>query len=95
VSLRAFVDHYSNSDIKLMEFDPTQLEPALQLTVQPNKPDILAQRDTLLKGVVLTPELVDRLTTYMLALTDPAARDLSRLAPARLPGKTFTVAARR
>ncbi|MEP7002728.1 MAG: cytochrome-c peroxidase, partial [bacterium] len=86
VSLRAFVEHYSDSDRKLMEFDPTQLESALRLTVQPTQLGILAQRDTLLKGVVLTPDLIDRLTTYMLALTDPQARNLARIAPSRLPG---------
>ncbi|MEO8624273.1 MAG: cytochrome c peroxidase [bacterium] len=86
VSLRSFVEHYSDSDKKLMEFDPTQLESALRLTVLPTKLEILVQRDTLLKGVVLTPDLIDRLTTYMLALTDPQARNLTRIAPARLPG---------
>jgi len=46
---------------------------------------VLAQRDTLLNGVVLTPELVDKLVTYMRALTDPAARNLSKLVPRRVP----------
>ncbi|MEP6733287.1 MAG: cytochrome c peroxidase [bacterium] len=95
VALRDFVAHYSDSDKKLMDFDPMQLEPALRLTVLPTKLEILAQRDTLLKGVVLTPEIVDRLTTYMLALTDPAARDLSRIAPSRLPAKLPGFATRR
>jgi cytochrome c peroxidase len=94
MSLRAFVEHYSDSDVKLMEFDPTQLEPVLRLTVQPTKMDILAQRDTLLKGVVLTPDLVEKLTVYMQALTDPAARDLSRIVPNRLPSSLPEVAAR-
>lgn len=93
-SLGAFVEHYSESALKLMAFDPMQLEPALRLTVQPTKSEILAQRDTLLAGVVLTPELVEKLTVYMLALTDPAARDLKRIVPKHLPGRLTEVAER-
>ena len=50
-----------------------------------NAADILLQRDTLLDGVVLTDDLVDKLMAYMGALTDDAARDLSRSVPARVP----------
>ena len=42
-------------------------------------------RDTLLNGVVLTETLVGKLMSYLSALTDPAARDLGRLTPARVP----------
>jgi cytochrome c peroxidase len=87
VSLRAFVEHYSESDLKLLGFDPTQLDPDLQGTVQPNKSAILQQRDPLLAGVVLTPDLVDQLMDYMSALTDNAARNLSRAGPKRVPSK--------
>lgn len=90
-SLGAFVEHYSESDTKLMAFDALQLEPALRRTLQPTQSEILAQRDTLLKGVVLTPELVEKLTVYMLALTDPAARDLRRIVPRRLPSRRAEV----
>jgi cytochrome c peroxidase len=86
-SLRAFVEHYSESDAKLLAFDPTTLEPPLRLTVLANAPDILQRRDTLLDGVVLSPELVDKLMDYMSALTDDAARDLSRTVPVRVPSK--------
>ncbi|MBL8960040.1 MAG: hypothetical protein JNJ98_09320 [Gemmatimonadetes bacterium] len=51
----------------------------------PNADAILATRDTLLNGVVLTPALVDQLTEFMLTLTDPAARRLDALAPGRVP----------
>ena len=44
-----------------------------------------AQRDTLLNGVVLTPQLVDNLVAYMRALTDPAARNLKRFVPRTVP----------
>lgn len=84
-TLRAFIEHYSESDAKLQTFDPSALEPALRGTVLSNTADVIAQRDTLIVGVVLTPEVVDKLMSYMQALTDPAARDLSRLVPARVP----------
>jgi cytochrome c peroxidase len=84
-SLREFIEHYSESDLKLLAFDPTHLEPGLRLTFLNNSADILLQRDTLLTGVVLTDALVDKLMAYMSALTDPAARDLSRSVPVRVP----------
>jgi hypothetical protein len=63
------------------------LEPALRGTLLSNAAAILAQRDLLLKDVVLTPELVDRLVSYLQAPTDAAARDLSHLRPARVPSR--------
>lgn len=85
ISLRDFVTHYSESDLKLSAYDPSQLETALQSTVLPNASAILATRDTLLNGVVLSSDVVDKLMSYMQALTDNAARDLSRTVPARVP----------
>lgn len=84
-TLRAFVEHYSESDLKLAAYDPTQLEPLLRGTLLPTASAILATRDTLLRGVVLTPDLVDKLMDYMQALTDDAARNLSRTIPVRVP----------
>ena len=84
-TLRAFVEHYSESDKKLFAYDVTQLEPRLQGTLLTTQSAILAQRDTLLNGVVLTDDLVDKLMAYMSALTDDAARDLSKSAPKRVP----------
>lgn len=85
VDLRAFVAHYSESDKALLSYDPTQLETSLQGTVMPNAAALLAQRDTLLKGVVLSDSVVDLLVSYMRALTDDAARDLHRIVPERVP----------
>ena len=84
-SLREFIEHYSESDLKLLAFDPSRLEAGLQLTMVNNHADVLLQRDTLLAGVVLTDALVDNLMAYMGALTDPAARNLSRSVPVRVP----------
>ena len=86
-SLRAFVEHYSESNLKLLGYDPSVLEPALRTTLLPNASAILTQRDPLLAGVVLTPDLVDKLMDYMGALTDDAARNLSRSVPVRVPSR--------
>lgn len=85
ISLRDFIDHYSNSDEKLMDYNPAQLIAPLRSTVLDNKSAVIAERDTLIVGVVLTPEIEDKLMDYMSALTDPAARNLSRLTPRRVP----------
>ena len=85
ISLRDFIDHYSNSDEKLMDYNPAQLIAPLQQTVLDNKASVIAERDTVILGVVLTPEVEDKLMQYMSALTDPAARNLSRLTPKRVP----------
>jgi cytochrome c peroxidase len=85
VSLQGFIEHYSESDVKLKTYDPSQLDPSLRGTLLDNTAGVLAQRDTLLNGVVLTPQLVSDLVVYMSALTDPAARNLSHLAPKRVP----------
>lgn len=87
VSLRDFVAHYSESDLALANYDPMQLETALQSTLQPTSAAILGNRDPLLAGVVLTPDIVDRLMDYMQTLTDDAARNLSRSVPVRVPSK--------
>jgi len=84
-SLRDFIDHYSNSDEKLMDYDPSQLIAPLRNTVMDNKAAVIASRDTIIVGVVLTPEIEDKLLDYMSALTDPAARNLSRLTPRSVP----------
>lgn len=85
-SLRGFIEHYSESDKKLLEFDPFTIEPDLRASLLNNAPEILATRDTLLDGVVLTSELVDRLMDYMSALTDPAARN-PRTTPNHVPSR--------
>jgi cytochrome c peroxidase len=84
-TLRGFIEHYSESDAKLRAFDPRDLEPALRPTVLANADAILATRDPLLDGVVLSAEVVDRLVDYMAALTENSARDLTRLVPKRVP----------
>jgi len=84
-TLRGFLEHYSQSEIKLPAYDGRDLERALRGTLQPTFSAILAQRDTLLDGVVLTPDLIDKLMSYMSALTDDDARNLGHLVPERVP----------
>jgi cytochrome c peroxidase len=84
ISLREFIAHYSESDLKLRVYDARQLEPALQGTVLPNVDDILQTRDTLLNGVVIPDEIVDRLTAFMGALTDDLTNHPS-VVPSRVP----------
>jgi cytochrome c peroxidase len=84
-SLRDFVAHYSESHLKLRAFTGNELEPALRGTLLANVEEILATRDPLLEGVVFPDEVIDEVTEFMKALTDPAARDLSGVVPARVP----------
>jgi cytochrome c peroxidase len=85
VDLRDFIDHYSESDLKLRAFDVNQLEALLRPTMRPTVEQILATRDPLLEGVVFPSGVVDEVTDFMRALTDPAARDLRRITPDRVP----------
>jgi cytochrome c peroxidase len=85
IGLRDFIDHYSESDLKLRNFDVMQLEPLLRSSVLATAAEILTTRDTLLRGVVFPPQVVDEVTEFMKALTDPAARNLRRLTPQRVP----------
>ncbi len=83
--LRDFIAHYSESDVKLRTFDATLLGPLLQGTVVPNTEAVIAARDTIILGVVLPDSTVDQLVSFMTALTDPAAINLSRTIPRRVP----------
>jgi cytochrome c peroxidase len=85
VSLRAWVDHYSQVEAKLRAYDPSQLEPLLQGTLLPTASDILVTRDSRLRNLVIPAETVDQITEFLKALTDPASRDLSRFVPTRVP----------
>jgi cytochrome c peroxidase len=85
VSLRGWVDHYGQSATKLQTYDPGQLEPLLRGTLLPTAADILATRDSRIRTLTLTPQVVDDITEFLKALTDPAARNLSAVVPAAVP----------
>ena len=84
-SLREFVDHYSESTLKLQNYNKAQLEPLLQGTVLNNFAEILATRDGRLATLVLSEQEIDDITEFMKALTDPAARTLIGVIPGRVP----------
>ena len=84
-TLRGFVDHYSQSDIKLANYDVNQIDPLLRGTLLANTADILATRSGALTTLVLTPQQIDDITAYLLALTDPSARNLRGLTPVHVP----------
>jgi cytochrome c peroxidase len=84
MTVRDFIAHYSQSDLKLQAFDPSTLEPLLRGTVVANTADILATRDTIIRGVVLTDSLVTELTNFMTALTDDPVR-YGSVVPRRVP----------
>ncbi len=85
MSLRDFVAHYSESDVKLRNFDASTLGTEFSGTLLRNFDGILATRDPLLNGVVFDDQTIDDVTEFLKALTDPAARDLSRVVPASVP----------
>lgn len=85
VSLRSWVDHYSQSDVKLRTYDPSQLEPLLRGTLLSTADAILATRSGKLKKLVLDAQTVDEITEFLKSLTDPGARDLGRFVPTRVP----------
>jgi cytochrome c peroxidase len=94
LDLEEFVDHYSESHLKLEGFllgtDParSRLEPLLAGTVLQNRDSILATRDVLLEGVVFPRQpVIEDVTEFMRALTDPAAKNLSYVVPPQVPSR--------
>ena len=83
VNLRSWVDHYSQPDVKLLNYNPNQLEPLLRGTLLPTTTDILATRDGRIKKLVIAAETVDEITEFLKALTDPGARNMQSMVPLR------------
>lgn len=85
VNLIDFVSHYSDSEDKIRNYDPTQLEPALQGTFLDNVNAILSTRDVRLENLSFSPETAQQIMAFLLTLTDEEARDLSGIVPTRVP----------
>jgi cytochrome c peroxidase len=85
LDLRSWVDHYVQSDVKLRNYDPNQLEPLLRSTLQPTASTILLTRDSRLKKMPVTPQMVDDITEFLKSLTDPASRNLRAVVPTAVP----------
>ena len=62
-----------------------QLELLLRGTVLPTTEAILRHPRPAAQGVFFPPQLVDEVTAFLTALTDPAARNLRQLTPQRVP----------
>ncbi|MGH9885587.1 MAG: hypothetical protein ACREBE_08670, partial [bacterium] len=63
----------------------SQIDPLLRSTLLPTTNDILATRAGGLNGLVLTQQQIDDITAYLIALTDPRARNLKGLTPVHVP----------
>lgn len=84
--LAPFIDHYSQSADKLRAYGPTDIpDPVLQGTLLDNVEEIIATRDPLILPVSFDEEFTQRVTDFMLALTDRRAVDLERFVPKKVP----------
>jgi cytochrome c peroxidase len=88
-TLDAVVRHYNNPELALRNFDGKELDPSLQGSYHGEAATISA----ILSGLdfrvrrqrLLTDTELGELVTFLKALTDPGARDLTALVPARVP----------
>jgi cytochrome c peroxidase len=88
-TLDAVVEHYKNVPKALREYDASQLPAELRALYHGDDATInavLANLDTRVRTpLVLTDAEKSELVAFMKALTDPAAKDLRALEPARVP----------
>jgi len=88
-TLEAVVRHYNDVPTALRTFDVSQLAPALQAEYHGDDAtltDVLSSLDfRLQRPLKLSDAELGDLVAFLKALTDPAARDLSGLAPASVP----------
>jgi len=88
-TLEAVVRHYSDVPLALRTYDVSQLAPPLRGTHHGDQATIDAVLSTLdgqlREPLGLTDAEIRDIVTFLKSLTDPAARDLSALRPARVP----------
>ncbi|HVH08452.1 MAG TPA: cytochrome c peroxidase, partial [Gemmatimonadales bacterium] len=87
-TLEAVVRHYNDPVTVLRSYDTTQLAQALRPLYHGDDATInavLGRLDFRLRPLGLTAAEESTLVTFLRALTDPAARDLGALVPARVP----------
>jgi cytochrome c peroxidase len=88
-TLEAAVRHYNDVAKSLRTFDPSTLPAAVQSSYHGDQRTIdtvLATLDFRLRTPLnLTDTQIDELVAFLKSLTDPAARDLSGIAPASVP----------
>jgi cytochrome c peroxidase len=88
-TLEAVVRHYNDVPTALRQFDPAQLAPAVRSSYHGDDATITAVLGSLdfrlQQPLHLTEAEMSDLVAFLRSLTDPAARDLSGVAPARVP----------
>jgi cytochrome c peroxidase len=88
-SLEAVIQHHLRPAEALRDYDPANLPPPLQLSLQNHEVTqalILATLDeNVAQPVALTGREIGQIAAFLEALTDPAARDLAYLIPAGVP----------
>lgn len=87
-TLEAVVRHYSDVPGALRGYDASQLSPAVRALYHGDAATtnaVLARLDFRLAPLRFTEAEQSDLVTFLKSLTDPAARDLSALVPARVP----------
>lgn len=84
-TLLSIVQHYDSVDARLVDYDPSQVEPVHQATLLNNFSEILANRDTILARIGFQEGEAERITAFLLSFTDDAARNLLSTIPASVP----------
>jgi cytochrome c peroxidase len=88
-TLEEVVRHYNNVDSALVRFDASELEPALRPMYRGDAATIAAIRQSidprLRQPMRLTEAEQRQIVAFLKALTDPAARNLGSVVPARVP----------
>jgi cytochrome c peroxidase len=88
-TLEEVVRHYNNVDSALKAFDPSVLSPALRATYHGDARTISLVSSTidgrLRQPIGLTVAEQGQIVAFLKSLTDPAAKDLSRVIPASVP----------
>lgn len=88
-TLETVVRHYSNADSALRSYDVSQLDASLRGTYHGDQATISAISQTMdfrvRQGIRMTPLEQTEMVAFLKSLTDPAARDLSAIAPVAVP----------
>jgi len=88
-TLDAVVRHYNNADSAQRNYDPSHLSPAVRAMYHGDPATIKAVLETLDGRLRVPLRLTDaeqrQLVAFLKSLTDPSARNLSAIVPARVP----------
>jgi cytochrome c peroxidase len=88
-TLEAVVAHYNNAETALRTYSPAHLTPAVQALYHGDaatENDVALNLDFSLRpGLELTETEMANIVAFLKSLTDPAARNLSHVAPASVP----------